>query len=135
MLTTAFSRTVARPLALAPLALKRIEIYFKLPLKSALFVRGYKLPATVGSEFHLFTVTRALGHGSEFSSIAPQTLARNKSVLKTVARQRFELQVSQTLLLSGSQEFPRNLRTCHPFIIRGQRDRHAIFEVSGQRMA
>src|ERR1051325_9622304 len=80
-------------------------------------------------------ISRALDNWSEFSSIAPQTLARNKRILKTVSRHALKLHISEALLLGGFQELNRNLGTSHTFIIRGQRDRHAILEVSSQRMS
>src|SRR5258706_11374396 len=111
-------------------SLKLSELFFKLPLQLCLLTALHELAAAVRCQLHDRDVLCARGDGNESVSVAPKTPARDECILKTIAGHHFELEVPEPLIFGGFQKLSRDFRTRDSLVISGQRNGHAILQVS-----
>src|SRR5205823_4654724 len=95
----------------SPLALKRSELFLEFPLQFRFLAAGDVLATAARTEFHHGQVVSALRDHNKFTAVAPQAPTCDECKLETVARHRFQLQVTQPLVLDSFQKFARDLRT------------------------
>src|SRR5580658_5685080 len=114
---------------------KFLEFAFQLPLFFCALVRGEKLRAGRGWFLCAGSIGCAGGDGPERGfSFTPKAFARKKTVLNALPRHILQHAVGKIKSLNGTQIFVRHVRAVHAFVVRRERDWHAVFQIDRKRV-